>query len=93
MFFNPVAQIRLLSSVSVCACLQRHGIVKLGQLLKNDRWESVETLKEITGLKSSRLTEKLGEQIVNALPSGYRKNTGQGFPSDMRIELDFPKMC
>ncbi len=91
LFFNSMVQTRLLSSVSMCACLQRHGIVKLGQLLKNDQWESVETLKEVTGLKSARLTEKLVEEIVNALPSGYRKNIGQRFPSDIS-ELDFPKI-
>lgn len=92
LFFNPMIQTRLLSSASVCACLQRHGIVKLRQLLNNDQWESVETLKEVTGLKSSRLTEKLVEEIVNILPSGYRKKIGQGFSSDMRSELDFPKI-
>ncbi len=91
LFFNSMVQTRLLSSVSVCACLQKHGIVKLGQLLTNDQWESVETLKEVTGLKSARLTEKLVEEIVNALPSGYRKNIGQRFPSDIS-ELDFPKI-
>lgn len=92
LFFNPMIQTRLLSAVSVRACLQRHGIVKLGQLLNNDRWESVETLKELTGLKSSRLTEKLVEEIVNALPSGYRKSIGQGFLSDPSNEPDFPKI-
>lgn len=90
LFFNPIIKTRLLPSVSVC--LQRHGIVKLGQLLNNDRWESVETLKELTGLRSSHLTEKLVEEIVHALPSGYRKNIGQEFPSDINNELDFPKI-
>jgi len=76
----------------VRACLQRHGIVKLGQLLNDGEWESVETLKEVTGLKSSRLTGKLVEEIVNALPSGYRRNMGQDFTSDISNELDFPKI-
>lgn len=48
--------------------------------------------KKVTGLKSSRLTEKLVEEIVNALPRGYRKNIEQRFPSDTRSELDFPKI-
>ncbi|KAG1946376.1 V-set and immunoglobulin domain-containing protein 1-like [Pimephales promelas] len=77
---------------AVRACLQRHGIVKLGQLLNDGEWESVETLKEVTGIKSSRLTEKLVGEIVNALPSGYRRNMGQDFTSDISNELDFPKV-
>ncbi len=55
--------------------------MKLGQLLENYQWESVETLKEVTGLKFLRLTEKLVEEIVNALPSGYRKIIVQSSPS------------
>lgn len=72
-FFNPMSPTRLLSTVSVSARSQRNEIVKLGNLLCRDRWRSVEVLKEMMGLRSSRLTQKLMEEIFNALPSSYRK--------------------
>lgn len=83
-------QTRLLSSVSVSACLQRKGIVKLGHLLNRDGWKSLEELKEMTGLRSSRLTEKLMEGIVNTLPSSYRKYIGRGTLMDMTNEQELP---
>lgn len=58
-------QTRLLSSVSVQACLLRNGIVKLGHLMDKDGWKSVETIKEVTGLRSQRLASKLIEEIFS----------------------------
>lgn len=92
LFFNPIIQTRLLSSMSVHACLQRHSIVKLGQLLNKNCWESAETLKEVIGFKCSRLTEKITEEIVNALPSSYRRSIGHETSSEVRNEVDFPEI-
>ncbi len=41
---------RLLSSVSVQACLLRNRIVKLCRLMDKNGWKSVETIKEVTSL-------------------------------------------
>jgi len=90
LFFNPMTQTRLLSSVSVSSCLQRNGIVKLGHLLNRDGWKSLEELKRLTGLRSSRLTQKLMEEIVNTLPSSYRKYIGRGTLMDMTNEQELP---
>lgn len=90
LFFNSMIQTRLLSSVSVSACLQRKGIVKLGHLLNRDGWKSLEELKEMTGLRSSRLTEKLMEGIVSTLPSSYRKYIGRGTLMVMTNEQELP---
>lgn len=55
LFFNPMIQTRLLSSVTVRQCLLRNGIVKLDHLLNEEGWKSLDELKEATGLRSSRL--------------------------------------
>lgn len=60
MFFNPMFHTRLLSSVRVSACLQKHGFVKLGQLLNNGQWKSVETLKEDDRIKVFTSDRKTG---------------------------------
>ncbi len=58
LFFNPLIQTRLLSSVTVRKCLLKNGTVKLDHLLNKDGWKSLEELKEATGLRSSRLVSK-----------------------------------
>lgn len=56
LFFNPLIQTRLLSFTSVQRCLLKSGAVKLGHLINEDGWKSVEQLK-VTGLRSSRLVK------------------------------------
>ncbi len=46
LFFNPLIQTRLLSSVTVRKCLLKNGTVKLDHLLNKEGWKSLEELKE-----------------------------------------------
>ncbi len=59
LFFNPMIQTRLLSSVSVRTCLPRNGVLKLGYILDERGWKSREALQEITGLKVCTLCLKI----------------------------------
>jgi len=77
LFFNPLIQTRILTSVTVRQRLIRNGIVKLDNLLNDEGWKSSDELQEATGLRSSRLVSKLKEEINNVLPSGYRSFIAQ----------------
>lgn len=68
---------RLLSSVSVRKCFQSNRINKAGSFITDKGWKKTEKLKEVTGLRSSRLVSKLKEKIYNALASGHRTYIGQ----------------
>ncbi len=91
LFFNPLIQTRLLSSVTVRKCLLKNGTVKLDHLLNKEGWKSLE---EATGLRSSRLVSKLKEENYNALPSGYRKCIVQRHESilDIGNNVEFPEL-
>lgn len=90
LFFNPLIQTRLLSSVTVRRCLIRNGVYKLGHLLDERGWKPTEELQELTGLRSLRLVFKLKEEISNALPSGCRSWIARRQTLDMRNNQDFP---
>lgn len=91
LFFNPMIQTRLLSSISVRRCLLRNGVQKLEHLLDERGWKSIEALQEMTGLKSLRLVSKLKEEVCNALPSSCRTWIGLRQTQDMRTGQGFPE--
>jgi len=88
LLFNPMIQTRMLSSASIRTSLLRNNVVKLGHLLDRNGWRSAETIREVTGLRSLRLTEKLMEEIFNAIPSSYREIIARKETD----EKEFPKI-
>ncbi len=75
LFFYPLIQTRLLSSVTVRKCLLKNGTVKLDHLLNKEGWKSLEELKEATGLRSSRLVSKLKEENYKWIQEMYCTKT------------------
>lgn len=92
LFFNNMIQTRLLSSVSVRACLLRNGIVKLGHLMDKDGWKSVENIKEVTGLRSQRLVSKMMEEISLAVQRTYGESISTGQMSNQNDMKVFPRI-
>lgn len=78
LFHNPLIQTRFLSSLSIQRTLVKNGVTKLGHLLDNGGWSSVDTFKELSGLCSIRIASKLRDEIFAVLPSRYRSLVAGG---------------
>lgn len=93
LFFNSLIRTRLLSSRSIQRNLLKHGVTKLGHLIKEDGWKSAEQLKDVTGLRSLRLVLKLKEEIEEALPNVYRTCIAQRHDNvEVIRSMDFPDL-
>lgn len=90
LFHNPLIQTRFLSSVSIQRTLVKNGVTKLGHLLDNGRWSSVDTFKELSGLCSIRIASKLRDEMFAALPSSYRNLVAGG--NVQQRKGGFPKL-
>ncbi len=89
LFNNPLIRTRFLSSVSIRRTLLKNGVTKLGHLLDNGGWSSVETFRELSGLCSTRIASKLRDDIFAVLPSSYRNLVAGG--KVQQLKGDFPR--
>ncbi len=89
LFNNPLILTRFLSSVSIRRTLLKNGVTKLGHLLDNGGWSSVETFRELSGLCSTRIASKLRDDIFAVLPSSYRNLVAGG--KVQQLKGDFPR--
>lgn len=63
LFHNLLIQTRFVSSLSIRRTLVKNGVTKLGRLLDNGGWSSEDTFKALSGLCSTRIALKLGDEI------------------------------
>lgn len=73
LLFNPVMDLDILESDFLRKALWSAKISKIGQLIINGHWISVEVLASKIGLRSLRMSERLLNLIRVFLPQDYRR--------------------
>ena len=94
LFYNSFIEAPTLSSASLRSALREAGCVKLGQLLKATE-TSVELLGQMARIRSSRLLNRVVEEVVSSLPEPMQRFLENCTPSqhwDEEGEYRFPSL-
>ncbi len=92
LFNNPMIPVQALESRSIQNVMARVGCTRIADLKNGANWKSPEEMRNMTGIKSTRIIKRIMDGIVSALPSVLRQSPEENEVPEPNRGSHFPRV-